>query len=64
MVLYQLLFRDVQKKKNEPSKFDIRKVNEKIPFKFDYFAGKEVGESFFILKVEVILKVRYAKSEG
>ncbi len=42
------LFRDVQKKKNEQSKFDIRKVNEKIPFKFDYFAGKEVGESFFI----------------
>ncbi len=53
-----------KKKKNEPSKFDILKVNEKIPFKFDYFAGKEVGGSFFYSQSEVILKVRYAKSEG
>ncbi len=43
----------MQKKKNEPSKCDNLKVNEKIPFKFGYVAGKEVGESFFILKARL-----------
>ncbi len=47
MVLLSILFRDVQKKEKRAVKFDILKVNEKIPFKFDYFAGKEVGGLFF-----------------
>ncbi len=42
-----ILFRDVQKRKHEQSKFDILKLDENIPFKFDYFAGNEVGGSFF-----------------
>ncbi len=56
MVLYQYYSVMCKKKKNEPSKFDILKVNEKIPFKFDYFAGKEVGGWFFILKARLYLK--------
>ncbi len=46
----------MQEKKNEPSKFDILKVSESLPFKFDYFAGNEVGGSLFILKARIYLK--------
>ncbi len=52
-----------KKRKNKPSKFDILIVNENIHFKFDYFAGNEVGGSFFYSKREVILQERYAISE-
>ncbi len=51
------IIRDVQKeRKNKPSKFDILIVNENIHFKFDYFAGNEVGGSFFILKERLYFK--------
>ncbi len=55
----------MQKRKTKPSTFDILKVNEKIPFKFDYFAGERGRlDRFFILKARLLLKERYAKSEG
>ncbi len=46
----------MQEKENEPSKFDILKVNESIPFKFDYFAGNAVDGLFFILKARLYVK--------
>ncbi len=57
MVVYNM-FRDVPKKKNKPSKFDILIVNENLAFKFDYFAGKRS----IVQKIGVILKVRNAIS--
>ncbi len=45
----------MQTKKTEPSKFDVLKVNENIPFKFDYFAGNEVRGLFFILEARLYL---------
>ncbi len=50
MVLYQYYSVLCKKKKNEPSKFDILKVNEKIPFKLIILQGKRSVDRFLFLK--------------